>query len=137
MCFLSFYLQVYLSMYDLSLPHSMSGLIFFCFFRKNINKKVGEGPYIKYVGGGQQGFCGVMKYIRHIFIDHEIFFKIFDGPRSIFWCSIFKFLMFYVLFLILFFKLRGLEHKLAIKDIYEKQDMLNKSHPLIHSANIR
>ena len=115
-------------MYDLLFPHSMSGLIFFCFLRKNINEKVGEGPYIKYVGGGPQGFCGVMKYIRHIFMDHEIFFKIFDEPRSIFWCSI---------FVILFFKLRGLEHKLAIKDIYEKQDILNKSHPLIHSANIR
>ena len=73
-------------MYDLLLPHSMSGLIFFWFFRKNITEKVGEEPYIKYI---------------------------------------------------LFFKLRGLENKLAIKDIYEKQDMLNKSHPLMHSADIR
>ena len=36
---------------------------------------------------------------------HEIFFKIFDGPRSIFFlCSI---------FIILFFKLNGLKHKIS------------------------
>ena len=55
---------------------------------------------------------------------HEIFFKIFDGPQNIFSCSI---------FLILFFKFRRLEHKiskLAIKEIQERQDMLNKSNPL-------
>ena len=55
---------------------------------------------------------------------HEIFFKIFDGPQNIFLCAI---------FVILFLKLRGLEHKiskLAIKEIYERQDMLYKSHPL-------
>ena len=55
---------------------------------------------------------------------HEIFFKIFDGPRNIFLCSI---------FIILFFKLKGLKHKiskLAIKEISERHDMLNKSHPL-------
>ena len=54
---------------------------------------------------------GVIKYFRHILMGHEIFFKIFDGPRNIFLCS---------LFVILFFKLRGLEHKiskLAIKEI--------------------
>ena len=54
---------------------------------------------------------GVIKYFRHILIGHEIFFKIFDGPQNIFLCSI---------FVILFFKLRGLEHKiskLAIKEI--------------------
>ena len=53
---------------------------------------------------------------------HEIFFKIFDRLQNIFLCSI---------FLILF--LRGLEHKiskLAIKEIQERQGMLNKSHPL-------
>ena len=32
---------------------------------------------------------GVMKYFRHILMDHEIFFKIFDGPQNIFLCSIF------------------------------------------------
>ena len=55
---------------------------------------------------------------------HETFFKIFDGPRNIFLCFI---------FVILFFKLKGLQHKiskLAIKEIYERLDMLNKSHPL-------
>ena len=55
---------------------------------------------------------------------HEIFFKIFDSPQNIFLCSI---------FVILFFKLRRLEHKifkLAIKEILKRQDMLNKSHPL-------
>ena len=42
---------------------------------------------------------------------HEIFFKIFDGPQNIFLCSI---------FIILFFKLKGLKQKiskLAIKEI--------------------
>ena len=54
---------------------------------------------------------GDMKYFRHILMGHGIFFKIFDGPRNIFLCSI---------FLILFFKLTGLKHKiseLAIKQI--------------------
>ena len=52
-----------------------------------------------------------MKYFRHILMCHETFFKIFDGPQDIFLCSI---------FVILFFKLRGLEHKipqLPIKEI--------------------
>ena len=54
---------------------------------------------------------GVMKYFRYILMGHEIFFKVFDGPQNIFLCSI---------FVILFFKLRGLQHKiskLAIKEI--------------------
>ena len=79
-----------------------------------------KGPYIKQVGvGGRRIFVGVMKCFRHILMGHEIFFKIFDTPQNIFWCSI---------FMILFFKLRGLEHKiskLAIKEIQEGQDMLN------------
>ena len=73
--------------------------------------------------GGRRLFVGVMKYIRHTLMGHEIFFNIFDGPQNIFSCSIFE---------ILFFTLRGLEHKifkLAIKVIYERQNMLNKSHP--------
>ena len=71
---------------------------------------------------------GVMKYFRHILIDHEIFFKSFDGPRNISLCSI---------FLILFFKLKGLKQKiskLAIKETEERHDMLNNH---IHSADIR
>ena len=51
-----------------------------------------------------------MKYFRHILIGHEVFFKIFDGPRNIS-CSI---------FIILFFKVKGLKYKipkLAIKEI--------------------
>ena len=63
------------------------------------------------MGVGWRGFVGFMKYFRHIFMDHEIFSKIFDGLQNIFLCSI---------FVILFFKLRGLEHKiskLAIKEI--------------------
>ena len=55
---------------------------------------------------------------------HEILFKIFDGPRNIFVCSI---------FIILFIKLKELKHKiskLAIKEIEERHDMLIKSHPL-------
>ena len=35
---------------------------------------------------------------------HEIFFKIFDGPRNIFLRSI---------YIILFFKLKGLKHKIS------------------------
>ena len=63
---------------------------------------------------------------------HEIIFKTFDGPQNIFLCSI---------FIILFFKLKGLKHKiskLAIKEISERHDMLNKSHPLSrYKANSR
>ena len=83
------------------------------------------GPYIKYVegtggsggeGGGVGGwdrrvFVRVMKCFAHIFMGHEIFFIFFDGPQNIFLCSILG---------ILFFKLRGLQHKiskLAIKEI--------------------
>ena len=76
------------------------------------------------------GFVGIMKYFRHILMVHEIFFKIFDGPQNIFLRSI---------FVILLFKLRGLEHKiskLAIKKIEERQDILNKSHPFIDSARV-
>ena len=54
---------------------------------------------------------GVIKYFKHILMDHEIFSKIFDGPKNIFLCSI---------SIVLFFKLRGLEHKiskLAFKEI--------------------
>ena len=39
------------------------------------------GPYIKYVGGGPEGFCGAMKYFRHILRGHEIFFKILMGHK--------------------------------------------------------
>ena len=56
-------------------------------------------------------FVGAMKYFRHKMMGHEIFFKIFDGPQSIFLCSI---------FVILFFNVRGLHlkmSKLAIKEI--------------------
>ena len=52
---------------------------------------------------------------------HEIFFKIFEGPQI--------FLLFSI-FIILFFKFKGLEHKISIKEILKRQDMLNKSHPL-------
>ena len=86
-----------------------------------------QGPYINYVGGGggPEGFCGVMKYFRHILMGHEIFFKIFSGSQNIFLCSIFVILVFKLL--------RGLEHKipkLAIKQIQERQDILSKSHLL-------
>ena len=51
-------------------------------------------------GGGcvPEGFCGGHEIFGHILMGHEIFFKIFDGPQTIFLCSI---------FVILFFKLRG------------------------------
>ena len=73
-------------------------------------------PYIKYVGGkwvggGMKVFVGFMKYFRHILMGHGKFFKIFEGPQNIF--------LFFI-FVILFFRLRGLEHKiskLAIKEI--------------------
>ena len=54
---------------------------------------------------------GVMKYFRHILMGDEIFFKIFDGPRNI---------ILFTIFIILFFKLKVLKHKiskLAIKEI--------------------
>ena len=54
---------------------------------------------------------GAMKYFRQILMGHKIFFRIFDGPRNIFLCSI---------FIILFFKLKELKQKiseLAIKVI--------------------
>ena len=66
---------------------------------------------------------GVMKYFRHIIMGHEILSKISDGPQNILLCFI---------LVILFFTLRGLEHKiskLVIKEIKERQDMINKSHP--------
>ena len=59
------------------------------------------GPYIEYGGGGAESFCGGL----------EIFPKIFDGPLNTFLCSI---------FIISFFMLKGLKHKiskLAIKEI--------------------
>ena len=54
---------------------------------------------------------GAMKYLTHILMGHEIFFKIFEGPRNIFLCSV---------FIILSCKLKGLKHKIskpAIKEI--------------------
>ena len=60
---------------------------------------------------GRRVFVGIMTYFRHILMDYEIIFKIFDGPQNIFLCSV---------SVILFFKLRRLEHKiskLAIKEI--------------------
>ena len=84
------------------------------------SEKVSKRPYIKYVGRrgwgrrkgrGQRFFVGVMKHFKHILMGHEIFSRIFDGPQNI---------SLYSIFVILFFKLRGLEHKiskLAIKEI--------------------
>ena len=73
---------------------------------------------------------GVMNNFRHLLMGHEIFFKVFTGPQNIFSCSI---------FVILFFKSRGLQHKistLVIKEIQERLDMLNKSQSLSrHNAS--
>ena len=55
-------------------------------------------------------FVGAMKYFRHILTGHEIFFKIFDGPRNMFLCSI---------FIVLFFKLKELKHKISTLTIKE------------------
>ena len=63
------------------------------------------------MGASGRVFVGFMKCFRHILMGHEIFFKIFDGSQNIFFCST---------FILLFFKLRELEHKiskLAIKEI--------------------
>ena len=60
---------------------------------------------------GREGGGGVKKYFRHILIDHKILFKMFYEPQNIFLSSI---------FVILFFKLRGLKYKiskLAISEI--------------------
>ena len=52
----------------------------------------------------------VMKYFRHIFMGHEIYFKISDGPQKFFLCSI---------FVISFFELRELEQKISTLVIME------------------
>ena len=52
--------------------------------KSNVLKTSCKGPYIRYPGGGEEGFVGVMKYFRHILMDHEIFFKYFGGTQSIF-----------------------------------------------------
>ena len=62
-------------------------------------------------GGGWRVFQEAMKYFRYILMGHEIFFKIFDGPRNNF---------IYSIFVTLFFKLRELQRKtfkLTIKEI--------------------
>ena len=64
------------------------------------------GPYIKYVGEGREGG----EYWRML-MGHETLFKIFDGLQNIISCSV---------FVIFFFRSRGLKHKtskLAIKEI--------------------
>ena len=50
-----------------------------------------KGPNINYVGGGgeQRVFVRIMKYFRRILMGHEIFFKMFYGPQTVFPCSIF------------------------------------------------
>ena len=54
---------------------------------------------------GRGWFVWVMKYFRHIFMGHEIFFTNFlMGHQNIFLCSI---------FIILVFKLRGLQDKIS------------------------
>ena len=58
--------------------------------------------------GGQRVFVGVMRYFKHILMGQETFFKIFDGSQNIFLCSI---------FVILFFKLSGLEDKISKLDL--------------------
>ena len=64
----------------------------------NRGNKIHKRPYIKYVRGEERGcqrvFVGGMKYFRHILMGHERFFKIFDGPRNIFLCSIFIIIFF-------------------------------------------
>ena len=63
------------------------------------------------VGGEAREFLWGLSNMLHILMGHEIFFKIFDESQNIFLCSI---------LVILFSKLRGLEHKiskLAIKEI--------------------
>ena len=59
---------------------------------------------------------------------HEIFFKNFDGPRNILFCSI---------FIILFFKLKWLKHKISKLALRRfKKDMTCEINH-IHSADIR
>ena len=60
--------------------------------------------------GARRVFVRVMKYFRHILMGHEIFFRNFDGPQNIFLYSI---------FIILFFMLKGLKHKISKLDIKE------------------
>ena len=60
----------------------------------SMKKSAGRGGE----GRWRRAFVGAMKYCRLTLMGHEIFFKIFDGPRNIVACSI---------FIILFFKLKG------------------------------
>ena len=80
---------------------------------------------------GSEDFCG----------RHEKFYAFIDGQWNIFqnfWWATKYFIMFY--FCNIIFHVRWLEHKLSkltIKEIRERQSISNKSHPLIHSADIR
>ena len=60
------------------------------------------------------------KHFRHILMDHEIFFKIFDGPQDVLLCYI---------FLLLLFKLRELQckiSKIVINEIWiTRQDFIS------------
>ena len=70
-----------------------------------------KGPYIKYIGGGDQMvFAGSMKNFKYILMDCEIFVNIFDGPRNIFLCSP---------LVILIFKLKESERKMSKLAIME------------------
>ena len=75
------------------------------------NKRSENGIISQSFRDRKLNFCETMKYFRYILMGREIFFKIFDGLQNIFLSSI---------FIILFFKLKGLRHKiceLAVKDI--------------------
>ena len=54
-----------------------------------------KGSYIEYVGEGDgvgwgmEGFCGAMKYLRHILMSHEIFSNILMG-HEVFPCVLFS-----------------------------------------------
>ena len=80
-------------------------------FRKHLNLQ--RMCFCQYVGEYVvRDECKLVKTTLISFCGgHEIFLKIFDGPRNVFSCSI---------FMILFFELKGLKHKiykLAIKKI--------------------
>ena len=80
-------------------------------FRKHLNLQ--RMCFCQYVG--EYVVCDECKLVKTTLTSfcggHEIFLKIFDGPRNVFSYSI---------FMILFFELKGLKHKiykLAIKKI--------------------
>ena len=94
----------------------------------SLRKRARDHTLIMHEGGGRRVFVGAMKYFMRILMIHEIFFKIFDGPRNIFIRSI---------FIILFVKLKKLKHIISKLSLSRwKKDMTYEINH-IHPADVR